>query len=152
MTHHVFWRSNEFNRGVLHLGSFVWFAVWSADRIVHELLWNYTRQHSVYIYKIAAQCFFIKHLKYLKHSVELKTASCSVRLFICSHLSRQSYHHWLESTGCTSTFSGLGMRRRGWCRFCRTDTWRWCWRSPQEAAAMVKAERGKSREGETERK
>lgn len=51
-----------------------------------------------------------------------------------------SYHRWPGSTGCTSTSSGPRMRQRGWCRFCRTDTWQWCWTSPQEVAARIKAQ------------
>lgn len=40
--YHVFRRSDEFDGGVLDLGSFVWLSIRSADWVVHKLLWNYT--------------------------------------------------------------------------------------------------------------
>lgn len=72
----------------------------------------------------------------LEHSWVPCSVSLTVALSVNNHLpSLRSYHHWPDSTGCTSIASGPGRRQRGWCRFCRSDTSRWCWMWPPEAAA-----------------
>lgn len=42
--YHVVWGSDELHSGILHLWSFVRFTVRPGDRVVHELIWNWTRK------------------------------------------------------------------------------------------------------------